>query len=290
MNAETGKTANQFQLHTAGLNPAHLLLTLLAGMFVLAYFPVLEKLVSSWSSSDDYSHGFAIIPLSVYLLWRNRETLAHTSVKPSWVGIPVILAGLALYLFARLAEIETAASFSFIPSLAGVIIFLFGFGLFRCCIFPLSLLLFMIPVPAQIYSALTIPLQIFVSKMATAAASLAGIPIYREGNVIHLPQQTLQVVQACSGLRSLTAMMALGAVFAYLTVRSNPLRGVLFLSAIPVAIVVNILRVLIMIAAFYYAGFDLAREPAHTLFGLFIFACAVGLFLCVKGVICRWDK
>jgi exosortase A len=268
----------------------YLLLTVLAWTYILAYFPVIKSLVMAWSSSDDYSHGFVIIPLVVWLLWQNREFLAGTHSMASWWGALIVALSLVLYLFAILAGIHTLASLSLITSLAGIVISLFGYTLLRRTVFPFSLLLFMIPVPAQFLSAATVPLQLFVSATAAVAATMMGIPIFREGNIIHLPEQTLQVVQACSGLRSLTALLLLGAVFAYLTLRSNPLRWLLFLCAVPVAVAVNIFRVLLIITAFYYYSFDMTHGSFHTIFGLVVFLFAILLFLSVKGVLSRWDR
>jgi exosortase len=174
---------------------------------------------------------------------------------------------------------QTIASVSMIFFLWGTVIFLFGYTIFRICLFPLLILFFMIPVPAQIIATLTIPLQLIVTRASVWLASMIGIPIYHEGNVINLPQGTFQVVQACSGLRSSMTMLTLGAVLAYLTLRSNMLRVILFSIAIPIAIAVNILRVFVLVAVFYFLEIDLSRGTIHTILGLAVFGMAFGLFL-----------
>jgi exosortase len=213
--------------------------------FILAYFPVWRGLVLAWYSNDQYSHGFLIVPLCIYMLWRKKEKLAEIQIRPSQWGLALTIFSLLLYLFAHLAEITTVASFSMVLLLAGVIIYFYGFPMLKELLFPLFILLFMIPIPAQIYSKLTIPLQLFVSKASVWIGTNMGLPIYREGNVIHLPDQTLQVVQACSGLRSMMSLLALSAFFGYFTLKSNTLRIILFLCGIPAAILVNIIRVLL---------------------------------------------
>jgi exosortase len=140
----------------------------------------------------------------------------------------------------------------------------------------------MIPVPSQIIAALTIPLQLTVTKVSVWLASMIGIPIYNEGNIINLPHGTFEVTQACSGLRSIMTMLTLGAVLAYLTLRSNLLRGILFILAIPIAIAVNIFRVFILIAVFHFTSIDLSHGTIHTILGLAVFAIAFGLFLLVR--------
>jgi exosortase len=161
----------------------------------------------------------------------------------------------------------------------GSVIYLFGYRIFRAFLFPLSLLFFMVPVPGQIIAAVTIPLQVVVTKASVALASLLGIPLYREGNVINLSERTFEVVQACSGLRSIMALLTLGAVVSYWTLRSNLLRIVLFLLAVPIAIAVNILRVFLLVAVFHYSHLDLSVGNPHTVLGLVVFLAALGLFM-----------
>ena len=267
-----------------------LLCILIFAAFVAAYLPVWKNLVTFWHASEDYSHGFLIVPLSLYIIWQKRGTLAKTPIYPSWWGVCLVVFSLIVYVVAYFAEVTTLASVSMILALTGVIIYLFGVAFLKQIIFPLFLLLLMIPVPAQVYSAVTIPLQLMVSKASAGAAWLMGIPLYREGNLIHLPDRTLaRVVQACSGLRSMIALLTLGAVFGYMTLHSNWLRAILFFSGIPFAILVNIVRVLAMIVAFHYFQYDLTSGNVHTVFGLIIFLLALALIALTKGVLSLWD-
>ena len=270
--------------------PVLLLSALLFATFIIAYFPVWKRLVLTWYSSDEYSHGFFIVPLFFYILWRKKEILAEIPSRPSLWGLPLVIFSLLLYLFAHFAEIMTVTAFSMVLLLAGSVIYVYGFLLFKELLFPLSLLLFMIPIPAQIYSKLTIPLQLFVSKASVDMSSLLGLPIYREGNIIHLHDRTLQVVQACSGLRSMISLLTLSAIFSYLTLKSNLLRTILFLSGIPAAILVNIIRVVLMVLAFYYFNYDLSKGTTHTVFGMIIFILALLFIFIIKGILSIWDK
>ena len=266
-----------------------LLLALLIASFLIAYFPVWKGLVRTWYNSDDYSHGFFIVPLCAFIIWQKRNILAETPIRSSSWGLAVIIFSLLLYLLGRLGEIATVASFSMVPVLAGLVIYFYGFKMFKELLFPLFLMLFMIPVPSQIYATLTIPLQLFVSAVSAGAARILGIPVFREGNVINLPEYTLQVVEACSGLRSMISLLTLSAVFAYLTLKSNFLRTLLFISGIPAAIAVNIFRVLLMIAAFYYFQYDLTQGSVHTVFGVVIFVLALAIIAGMKGLLSFWD-
>jgi len=266
-----------------------LLISACFAAFILTFFPVWKKLFLTWSTSDQYSHGFFIVPISFYIIWDKKEMLSKIHRRSSWWGFLIIVLSLCLYLFASFAEIITLASISMVLLLAGVVFFLFGYHFFKAVIFPLFFLLFMIPVPTQIYSYLTIPLQLFVSQISTEIAYIFNVPIYLEGNVIHLPGQTLQVVQACSGLRSITTLLTLCAVVGYLSLKSNLLRMILFLFSIPTAIFVNILRVLLMIIAFYFFKYDLTADSVHSIYGMIIFVIALAVIIIVNGILLKWD-
>lgn len=266
------------------------LLALLGCVFVAAFLPVMAGLVQAWSSSEDYSHGFLIVPLSVYILWQKREVFSRPDSAGFLGGLALVVLSLATYLFAHVAGIVTLAGLSMVAFLWGTVMYLFGFRVYCQALFPLSLLLFMIPIPSQIYASLTIPLQLIVSKVAVGMASATGIPVYREGNVIHLAQGTFEVVQACSGLRSIMALLTLGAVLGYFSLRSNLLRATLFVSGIPIAVAVNILRVFVLVVVFHYLNIDLAEGTAHTVLGLALFVVSFGLFLLIRKGLSLCDR
>jgi exosortase len=263
---------------------------LLLGSFIIAFFPVWKGLVKAWYNSEEYSHGFFIVPISLFILWQKKDTLAEITSQPSKWGLVLVISTLLIYLFTHFAEIKTLASLCMVLTLPGIILYLYGFRIIKECLFPLFLLLFMIPVPAQIYSALTVPLQLFVSKISVGIAQLLSIPVYREGNVIHMSDRILRVVQACSGLRSMISLLALSVIFGYFFLRSNLLRSILFVSGIPTAIIVNIFRVVLIILAFYYFNFDIAQGTAHTVFGMTIFFLALIIIAFLKGILSIWDK
>jgi exosortase len=206
------------------------------------------------------------------------------------IGLVILFLGLCVYVTASYAYIITLSSIAMLITLYGLIIYIYGFQTFQRLLFPLCFLIFMIPIPAQIYSRLTNPLQVFVTKISTDISMLLNIPVFRQGNVIELPGQTLEVVQACSGLRSVSSLLALSAIFGYLMVNSNFLRTIIFFSSIPTAIVVNIVRVMFIILASYYFRYNLYNGTTHTIFSVVIFGLALTLlFLFGKGL-SFWDK
>ncbi|PIP43187.1 MAG: exosortase A [Deltaproteobacteria bacterium CG23_combo_of_CG06-09_8_20_14_all_60_8] len=267
-----------------------LTLACLIGAFILAFLPVWQGLLHTWLNSEDYSHGVFIVPISLAILWWRRDKLAAQPLSSSWWRFPWVVLAILLYLLGNQAEITTLASYSMLFFLVASVWFLFGKEVLRAASFPLFLLMFMIPIPAQIYTTLTVPLQLFVSKVSVGLAAQVGISIYREGNVIQLPGQSLQVVQACSGLRSIVSLLGLSLLFAYFTLKSNALRALLFMLGIPVAILVNIVRVLIMIIGFYYFHYDLSTETLHTVFGTAVFVIALLFIATIRGVLAHWDR
>ncbi len=258
--------------------------------FILVYYPVWKELVYAWYSSDDYSHGFFIVPLVIYALWQKRVELSRLPAQPSVYGLVLIIFSLTLYVFSFYAEIKTIASLAMVFTIFGVVLYFYGTAIFREISFILLFLLFLIPVPAQIYSAMTIPLQLIVSKVSVWLVMMFGLPVFREGNLIHLPDRTMEVVQACSGLRSLMSLLMLSMVVSYFTLRSNWLRIILVISGVPAAIIVNIFRVVIIIVSFHYFDFDLTGGIIHTIFGVAVFILAIVLVFLIKGVLSFWDK
>lgn len=258
--------------------------------FGIIFYPVLESLVHTWETSEEYSHGFLIIPISLFIVWQKRHQIAATRISPSLLGLIWVIGSLLIYLLSQYAGVVTLASMSLVSSIFGIVWYLYGYTVLKILLFPIGYLLFMIPVPSQIYSAMTIPLQLIVSKISVGFAHLLQLPVFREGNVIHLPEQTLQVVEACSGLRSMISLMALSSIYSYMTLNSNWLRGLLFISGIPVAILVNIVRVMIMIFSFHFFKYNLTEGTIHTLFGVVIFFLALVIIASFEKGLSIWDK
>ncbi|MCD4677447.1 MAG: exosortase/archaeosortase family protein [Desulfobacula sp.] len=250
---------------------------LLFGIFIYIFYPVWQNLITVWGNSDDYSHGFFIVPISLYIIWTKKNVMKETPLKPSWYGFFLMIFSLVFYILSQYGSIITLAPISMLLFIIGIIIFLFGFGMLKVIGFPLFFLFLMIPVPGQIYSAVTIPLQLFVTKTTVEMARLLSIPILREGNVIHLANTTLQVVNACSGLRSMISLFALCTIFGYFTLQTNIFKIILCASSIFAAIIVNIFRVLIMVLAHHYYSYDLAHGEIHTVFGIVVFTLALAI-------------
>jgi len=215
----------------------------LAGTIVLVYFGVLSSLVRQWSSDDNYSHGFFVLPLAAYFAWERREMLSAAARRPSLLGLLVILGSLVVYTAGLLGAELFLARASMIGVIAGSVLFVWGWAHFRILMFPILFLLLMVPLPSIIFNQIAFPLQIVASQAGEAVITTAGIPVLREGNILQLPSQTLEVAEACSGIRSLVSLLMLAIVLGYFTESRTGARVLIALAAVPIAIIANAARV-----------------------------------------------
>ena len=212
-------------------------------LLVVCYASILTALVSQWNNDADMGHGFFVPVIAGFIAWQKRDQIADKVAKPNWWGLAIMAwAGFQLYIATLGAELFLSRT-SLVISIIGAVLLLGGTQYLRIFSFPLFLLFFMIPIPAIIYNQLTFPLQMFASRVAEKTIDLLQIPVIREGNVLILPQQTLNVVEACSGIRSLLTLTFLSLVYGYFFEKRSWVRVVLFLSTIPIAIAANAGRV-----------------------------------------------
>jgi exosortase len=212
-------------------------------LLFVCYAPILAALARQWNDDADMGHGFFVPVIAGFIAWQKRDQIAGRLPKPNWWGLAIMLwAGLQLYIATLGAELFLART-SFVFSIIGAVLLLGGTQYLRIFSFPLFLLFFMVPIPAVIYNQITLPLQFIASSAAEKTIDFLQIPVVREGNVLYLPQQTLNVVEACSGIRSLLTLTFLSLVYGYFFEKRTWLRAVLFFSTIPIAILANAGRV-----------------------------------------------
>jgi exosortase len=253
---------------------------LLVAVLTVLYAPVLKILVQQWYNDADYSHGFLVPLLSLYLIWQRREKLAQIVRRPTPWGMLVVLGSLGLLFLGSLGAELFLTRISLLGTICGLIVYFCGGALLRAMAFPLAFLLFAIPIPVLIYNEIVFPLQFVASKFATSTLELLNLfPIMREGNVLILPNMTLEVVEACSGIRSLMSLLALAAGYGYLAERSTAVRWLLFLAMVPLAIISNGTRVMITALMANYIGPRAAEGFMHEFSGWVIFVVATALFL-----------
>jgi exosortase len=257
-------------------------LTLLAASFGAVYGQVLVRLAYDWWHDDNYSHGFLIPPLALYLAWDRRDRLTAAIVKPALSGLAVVLAGLAVLVAGRLGAELFLTRVSVIGTLAGSIVFLWGWRRLRVLIFPLAVLLLMIPIPAIVFNQITFPLQLWASRFGEATLTAAGIPVLREGNIIVLANTTLEVAEACSGIRSLVSLLTLGIMLGYFFERRQVARVLLAICTVPVAVIANASRVAATGIAAHYYGPAAAEGVLHTFSGWLVFIVAFCLLFALQ--------
>lgn len=278
----SSREATGFGIQVAGLVVPWRILAavgMLSLLLAFLYDPVLRFLVWQWWNDPDASHGFLIPALSLYFAWERRQRLADMKVQPSLWGLMVLLGGLGFLLFGTVGAELFVMRTSLIIVIAGLILFLMGKEAMRILSFPVLFLFFMIPLPAIVLNMVAFPLQMFAAKTATYCLLAAAIPVLREGNLIMLAHTTLEVAQACSGLRSLMALMALGVVFAYFSQTVLWKRLVLVASSVPIAIGANAFRVTGTGALAHYFGPGVADGFYHTFSGMVIFGVALTALL-----------
>lgn len=251
------------------------------------YLPAMIDLVENWYNDANYSHGFLIPLVSGYLLYKKRELLSANVGPVEPAGLWLVILGLGLFIVANGAAEYFTLRFSLVVTLFGLVYFLFGRKIIRCCWFELSFLVFMIPIPYVIYYAATFPMQLMASKITVAILNVLGAGAVRQGNIIHLGGISLEVAEACSGIRSLVSLAALGAIYAYISLKHNGARTLLFIATAPVAILANVARVFVSALLAYAASVDVTIEPVHSIMGLIVFVVAFVMLALIAGLLRR---
>lgn len=245
-----------------------------AFLLIAAYAPVLARLAEQWNSDEDMSHGFFVPVLSAYIAWKRKDAVLAQPVKPNYLGLVLVVWAALQLLIATLGAELFLARTAFVISVVGSVWFMAGTAVLRILAFPLFLLLFMVPLPAIIYNQITFPLQLLASRIAELVLSTLGIPVLREGNVLELVSQKLNVVEACSGIRSLLSLSFLSLIYGYFAEDSKRTRALLFVSTVPIAILANSGRVTLTGILSEFKP-ELAQGFFHTAEGWVIFMTAL---------------
>lgn len=254
---------------------------LLLASFAVLFKDVMVKLVSDWRADENYSHGFLVLPLAIYMVWRQRHQLASIPVRPSLGGFWLIAGSILTLAAGRLGAELYLTRLAMIVAAAGVVAFLWGFRHLRAISFAFLLVFLSIPIPAIVFNQIAFPLQLLASRFGETAISACGIPVLREGNIIVLASTTLEVAEACSGIRSLVSLLTLALVWGYFSDAPGWLRWLLALSSIPIAVFSNGIRVAGTGIAAYLLGPAAAEGFFHTFSGWIVFIVAVMLLLVV---------
>jgi exosortase len=243
-------------------------------LLLVCYGPILYRLVLNWTTDQDMGHGFFVPLVSGFIIWQRRDVLKQIPKDPNIWGLAiVVVAGLQALAATLGAELFTAR-LAFVFALTGSVLYLGGTRWLKALAFPLILLLFMIPIPQIIYAHLTLSLQLLASHLAEALITLSGIPVIRTGNVLELPHQTLNIVEACSGIRSLISLSFLSLIYAYFTDRRVWMRWALLAATVPIAIAANAIRVAVT-GLLTQVDTMLAQGIYHEIEGYLVFVIAL---------------
>lgn len=243
----------------------------LLALWLLAFSPILPGLFSSWLDNPDSSHGLLVPFIFFYLVWLRREDLRQARAASSAWGLALLAAGLLLYLLAYAGSVAVVARLMLILTLMGLVLFTLGRKIFRILAFPLAFLFFMVPLPISLVSLVAFPLQLLATDIAAHLIRVLAIPVHQEGNMLYFVQTSLEVAQACSGIRSIISLTMLSVIFSSFLPPKYGRRLLLAASAIPVAVLANIVRVSGTGILANFFGAVVARGFLHEFSGLVIF-------------------
>ena len=272
------------------LSSTYFQVLILASSFLILFHHTFVELVKDWINDDNYSHGFLIPPISAFLIWQYKDKLSNTPVYASNIGLLLLGLGLSFFVISNIAAELFCMRLSILIVLFGLVIYIGGKKSLKDLALPIGYLVFMIPLPAIVWNKIAFPLKMFATNLSTSAIQLLGIPVHREGNILHLDNMSLEVVDACSGLRSLTSLLALSAAFALMSQLKKTKKCTLFLSAIPIAILVNIIRLTGTAALAQYYGQHVAQGFLHEASGILVFILGLTFLFVVYLLLQKWPN
>jgi exosortase D (VPLPA-CTERM-specific) len=263
---------------------------LISALLIWAFSNELSYMVSQWDSVQEFSYGYLIPVVVLFLLWQKSDVLTRMEFEGSWLGVVVIGLGAALYAVGQLSTINVIAQYAFLVVLYGIVLAFMGLRGFKIISMPLLILVFMIPLPQFFFAQLSSQFQLVSSEIGVAVIRLFGISVFLEGNVIDLGTYKLQVVEACSGLRYLFPLMVFGFILAYFFKASWWKRAVIFLSTIPITILMNSFRIGVIGVTVNYWGEKMAEGFLHDFEGWVIFMTSTAVLAFEIWIFARLSK
>ncbi len=274
------KTASQSQFASAGAALA------IVAVFGFVYWSSFRMLLSVWEQPD-YSHGYLVPAFSVFLLWIRRKMIPPAPWKFAWSGVVLIALSGLLYLTAGVLGFNLIIAFAMIPCVAGIVLMLGGWPMMRWAWPAILFLGFMIPLPMSLETTARLPLQRLAAVASTYVLQTLGLPAVASGNVIHLSDHPIDVAAACSGLRMLMTSAALTFGLAFVLKRPVWERLIVLVSAVPIALAVNVIRITVTGLCYEYLSPEIAEKIFHDVAGLLMMPLAVGLLWLEIAILSR---
>jgi exosortase D (VPLPA-CTERM-specific) len=268
-------------------SPTYIVLAFAIAATAVSFAPFFGEVFDLWNLQPDTGYAVFVPVLSVYLLWRQRDQLRGLPLTGSWIGLILIIAGLLLRTIGAFATMSTVVRYGFLLVLYGLVLSLVGPKLFRRLWPPLAMLIFMVPLPMYFTGMLTLDLQLISSQIGVWVIRAFGISVYLEGNVVDLGTMQLEVAEACSGLRYLFPLMTLALLIAYLYRGAMWKRAFIFLSSIPITVLMNSLRIGLIGITVEYWGPRMAEGVLHEFEGWFVFMLSLAGVLLIAFILTK---
>jgi exosortase len=287
--AENGAAVREKVADGPALRVAHRLPWLALAVAVAAalglYAPLVVGMAAEWAEFPNLSHGFAVPLISAYLVWRQRHVLTEAPLEGSMAGLPVIAVGLAMLVIGSLGGESFVARLSLPLVLLGTIIFLAGTRVVRHTWLAIAYLFFMIPLPYVTLKMLTYESRLFDAGLTAVALGWLGVPVLRDGVLLHLPNMTLEVADECSSIPAMAALVALGAAYAQMQPRPAWSRVALTLAAAPLGLLSNLVRLILTSLSAYYFGPIALNNVIHKFNGTSVFLATVLLLVALDTLL-----
>lgn len=261
------------------------LILIVVAIFIL-YWQVFVWMIGEWEHNPNYTHGYFVPLACLYLIFRRKDELKNTPKKPSFIGLFVIGAGVLMFMLGERIEFNQISLLALIVLIYGLIIAYWGMAVFKKLAFEIGYFIFAIPMPYYLES-FTVPLKHMAAVASADILSFIGYTVTRNGNILYLPGYVLEVASACSGLKSLVLVTAVGAIYAYITQPTTFRKWLLFLLSIPIAVIANIARIVTVAVVATHLGEKVAFSLVHDTSGIFVFVVA-GILLALTGWIIEW--
>jgi exosortase len=267
-------------------NPDIQKLVVLFLLFCVLFWPGLRQMYAVWTEDSNNSHGLLIPFIVAYLVYETLKTkksaldVALNRPKTAQMaGLAGLVISVLLFFIGMLTDIAVFKNFFTVTAFQSLVLFVFGWALCRLFVFPLLFLVFMIPIPTTIYGAVALPMQLFATKVSVFFLKCTPLPVSAEGNIIRVGDEMLTVAEACSGLRSLMSFIIISLLFAYLAKIRFWKKSLMVALSVPVAIVGNVLRIIVLTFVAYLYGARTAINAIHDVSGYVMFVIAFGIFL-----------